>query len=57
MNAFEKLMLGLLGSASAVAPVFVHSEQGTLILNASEIVLANVLSQYAPKPPAAPPAV
>lgn len=49
MNAFEKIMLGLLASASTIAPIFIHSSQGFLILNASETVLANILAQLAQK--------
>ncbi|MDP9024314.1 MAG: hypothetical protein M3N13_02915 [Candidatus Eremiobacteraeota bacterium] len=55
MNAFEKLFLGFLDAAPAVVPIFVHSPQGLLVLNASEILLAGVLARFAPK--AAAPAV
>jgi hypothetical protein len=54
MNAFEKIMLALLGTAEAEAPVFVKSTSGTLILNASEALLANLLTAFAPAPPVAP---
>lgn len=50
MNAFEKILLGLISVAPAVTPIFVHSAQGLLVLNASETVLAGVLAQFAPKP-------
>ena len=54
MNAFEKILLGLLSAAPATAPVFIHSDKGYAIFNASEAVLAGVLAQFAPKtPPAA----
>lgn len=49
MNAFEKVLLGLLQGGEIAAPLFVHSAHGTLILNASEGVLAGVLAQFAPK--------
>lgn len=60
MNAFENLAIGLLEGAEAEAPLFVHSAQGTLILNASEILLASILARFAPAPaapvtPVAPP--
>lgn len=50
MNAFEKVLLGLLEGAEVAAPIFVHSSQGSLILNASEAVLAGMLQQFAPTP-------
>lgn len=56
MSTLEKIFLGLLAAAPAIAPVFIHSPQGLLVLNASETLLAGVLSEFAPKPPAAPPA-
>lgn len=49
MNAFEKLLLGFLQVAPSIVPIFVHSNQGILIANASEITLASVLAQFAPK--------
>lgn len=50
MNFFEKLLLGLLSAAPAVGPVFVHSERGVAIFNASEALVAGIASQFAPKP-------
>lgn len=55
MNAFENILIGLLQGAEATAPVFVHSQQGLLILNASETVLAAVLARFSPPATLAPP--
>jgi hypothetical protein len=54
MNAFENIAMGLLQAAEIEAPLFIKSTQGTLILNASEVLLASILSRFAPAPPAAP---
>ncbi len=54
MNAFENIAIGLLQAAEMEAPLFVHSNQGTLILNASENLLGSILARFAPAPPAAP---
>jgi hypothetical protein len=56
MNAFENIVVGLLQAAEIEAPLFIKSTQGTLILNASEVLLASILARFAPAPPAAPPA-
>jgi hypothetical protein len=56
MNAFESLIFGLLQGAEAEAPLFVKSPQGTLILNASEILLNSILARFAPAAPAPAPA-
>lgn len=48
MNPFEKIVMALLGAASAEAPLFVHSAQGTLILNASEVLLGSIMAVFAP---------
>lgn len=53
MNAFEKVLLGLISAAPAVTPIFVHSSQGLLIMNASEVLLASILSQFNKTPVAA----
>jgi hypothetical protein len=54
MNAFENIAIGLLQAAEVEAPVFIKSPQGTLILNASEVLLASILARFAPAQPAAP---
>ena len=54
MNAFEKILLGIVAEAPATIPIFVHSSQGLVIANASENLLGSILAQFAPKP--APPA-
>jgi hypothetical protein len=56
MNAFENIAIGLLQAAEVEAPLFIKSPQGTLILNASEVLLASILARFAPAPPAALPA-
>ena len=55
MNAFENFAIGLLEGAEVEAPLFIKSSQGTLILNASETLLASILARFAPAPPAAAP--
>jgi hypothetical protein len=47
MNNFEKLLLGLLAAVPSTVPVFIHSPHGIAIANASEILLASVLQQFA----------
>jgi hypothetical protein len=54
MNAFENIAIGLFEAAEIDAPLFIKSPQGTLILNASEVLLASILSRFAPAPPTAP---
>ena len=54
MNAFENIVVGLLQAAEVEAPLFIKSTQGTLILNASEVLLASILARFAPAQPAAP---
>ena len=45
----------LLQGAEVEAPLFVKSAQGTLILNASEVLLGSILARFAPPPaPTAP---
>jgi|GEM_PF-3403935 len=52
MNAFENIAIGLLQGAELEAPLFVHSSQGIVILNASETLLGSILARFAPAPPA-----
>lgn len=52
MNPFEKILLGLLSAAPAIGTVFVHSESGIAIFNASEALVAGIAAQFAPKPTA-----
>jgi hypothetical protein len=52
MNAFENIAIGLLQAAEIEAPLFIKSPQGTLILNASEGLLASILARFAPAQPA-----
>lgn len=48
MNFFEKLLIGLLKAGTVVGPIFVHSQHGVAILNASEEGLAAVLGEFTP---------
>ena len=58
MNFLEKLMLALLATGGTLAPVFVHSTQGVLILNASEALVGELATLYGnPKPSAPSPVV
>lgn len=52
MNNFERILLGILASAPSTVPIFVHSTQGIMIANAGEILLANILAQFANQTPA-----
>jgi len=54
MNAFENIAIGLLQATEIEAPLFIKSPQGTLILNASEVLLASILARFAPAQPATP---
>jgi hypothetical protein len=54
MNAFENIAIGLLEAAEIEAPLFIKSPQGTLILNASEVLLASILARFVSAPPAVP---
>lgn len=49
MNAFEKIALALLQAAPSTVSIFVHSDKGIAILNASEILLGGILSQFGTK--------
>jgi hypothetical protein len=51
MNAFENIAIGLLQATEIEAPLFIKSPQGTLILNASEVLLASILARFAPAQP------
>jgi len=50
MNAFETIALAFLATAAEDAPLFVHSAQGMLILNASENLLANIIAALNKQP-------
>ena len=52
LSVLEKILLGLLAAAPLTVPIFVHSQQGLMILNASEILVASILQEFAPKPAA-----
>jgi hypothetical protein len=49
MNAFEKIIMGILAVAPAEIPIFVHSPGAIAIVNASEILIGSILQQFAPK--------
>jgi hypothetical protein len=55
MNPFEKILLALLSTAAKDAPIFIHSNQGMVILNASEDLLSNLLVAFQKSPPTPPP--
>jgi hypothetical protein len=55
MNPFEKILLALLATAAKDAPIFIHSNQGMVILNASEDLLSNLLVAFQKSPPTPPP--
>ena len=52
MNAFENIAIGLLQAAEIEAPLFVKSPNGTVILNASEVLLASILARFSAAHPA-----
>jgi hypothetical protein len=52
MNAFENIAIGLLQAAEIEAPLFVKSPHGTVILNASEVLLASILARFSTAQPA-----
>jgi hypothetical protein len=52
MLTFEKILLGILSAAPAAAPIFIHSERGIAIFNASEALVAGIAAQFAPAPAA-----
>lgn len=47
MNFIEKLMLALLAQAEAEVPVFVHSAQGIVVLNATEPIVNGLVASLA----------
>ena len=47
LNFFEKFLISLIQAAPAVLPLFVHSQHGIAIVNASEAVLGAALSKAA----------
>lgn len=60
-NFFENLFVTLLAAAESVVPIFVHSKQGVLVLNATEPIFNAALAQITTNaqaastpPPAAP---
>jgi hypothetical protein len=53
VNTFEKIFFAFLLTAAKDAPIFVHSNQGMLILNAGEDFVGNLLAAFQ-KPAAAP---
>jgi hypothetical protein len=56
MSLFEEILTGLVIGGKIVGPVFIHSDHGTAILNASEEALGAILQahQTAPAAPTAP---
>jgi|HubBroStandDraft_2_1064218.scaffolds.fasta_scaffold762643_2 hypothetical protein len=50
MSTFEKIILAMLAASETLAPVFIHSGQGSLVLNASETLLAQLLVEFTPAP-------
>ena len=56
MNSFEKVLLGIIAATPATVPVFVHSQQGLAVANASEILVASILAQFQSSTPAPAPA-
>jgi len=55
-NFFENLIITLLADAEQVLPIFIHSKQGLLVLNATEPIVNAALTQVVASPaaPAAP---
>jgi hypothetical protein len=51
LSVFESIGVALVETAAEDAPIFVHSPQGVLILNASENLLTNILQQFQAKTP------
>lgn len=47
MSKFETFLKDLILAGSVVAPIFIHSNQGVAILNASEEGLAAILTAHA----------
>lgn len=62
MNPFEKFLLGFMKAvvvtAPSIAPIFIHSEHGVAIFNASEALATAAITEFTPSvsnatPPAA----
>lgn len=53
MNAFEKFLLNFIKAvaiaAPAIAPIFIHSNQGVAIFNASEALTQGAIAQFTPQ--------
>lgn len=49
LTDLEKVGLGLVAGAPAATPLFIHSDRGIAIFNASEGLLAAILQQFANK--------
>lgn len=58
MNELEKILLGFAKAvavaAPAVAPIFIHSQRGILIFNASDALTSAAVAEFTPAPPAVP---
>lgn len=52
MNFFEKFVLAMLAAAEAEVPLFVHSAQGVVVLNASENIVNGLVASLATPAPA-----
>ncbi len=52
MNNFEKFLLGFTKAvafaAPAIAPIFIHSERGVAIFNASDALMQGAVEQFTP---------
>lgn len=46
LSDLEKVLLGTIAAAPAALPVFVHSNTGIAVFNASETLLASILAQF-----------
>lgn len=57
MNNFEKFLLGfakaMVAVAPSVAPIFIHSNSGVLIFNASEALTGAFVDHFTPTAPVA----
>lgn len=49
LTDLEKVAIGVVAAAPSTAPVFVHSDRGIAIFNASEALFASILAQFANK--------
>lgn len=50
LTVFEQVVLGVIAAAPAVLPIFVHSNQGILLVNAGETLLASILQSLGKTP-------